>query len=70
MNSHQRISTKIRKLRHEGVSEREAVGRAYGMARANRITKSGGYRRVGKKKKSNRGRRRYNRGRKGGELYR
>jgi hypothetical protein len=64
MNSSDRIGRKISKLRHEGVPQREAVGKAMGMARANRITKTGGYRRV-KKSRGRRSGRRYNRSRKG-----
>lgn len=40
------ISAKIRTLRHEGKSQKEAVGAAYGMARAGRLGPKGGYRRA------------------------
>jgi len=65
MNSRDRISKKISKLRHEGVRQDQAVGMAMGMARKNRITKGGGYRKVkrAKKRVRSRGRGRYNRGR-------
>jgi len=42
---------KISKLRHEGVSEKQAVAEALNMKRAGRLTKRGGYRRVGRKRR-------------------
>jgi len=66
MNSQDRISRKISKLRHEGKPQREAIGMAMGMARKNRITKSGGYRRIAKKGRRKRHGKRYNRNRSGG----
>lgn len=61
MNSSSRIGKKIRKLRHEGVPQRQAVGEAMGIARANRITESGGYRKV-KRSRRKVHKRVYNRG--------
>jgi hypothetical protein len=43
------VSKKIKVLRHEGVPEAQAVATAINMGKKRRITKSGGYRRVGKK---------------------
>jgi|APCry1669189883_1035261.scaffolds.fasta_scaffold263737_1 hypothetical protein len=65
MNSRDRVSKKIRKLRHEGERPDVAVATALSMARKNRITKSGGYRRV-KKSRHKRHGRTYNRKRSGG----
>jgi len=65
MNSEARVSRKISKLRSENVPERQAVAMSLSMARKNRITKSGGYKRVAKKSRGKRGRRRYTRARKG-----
>jgi hypothetical protein len=39
----ERIGDKIRVLRHEGKSEREAVGEAEGMERSGRLRKGGVY---------------------------
>lgn len=64
MNSRKRVSKKISKLRHAGERPDVAVATALSMARKNRITKSGGYRRV-KKSRNKRSRRQYNRVRKG-----
>jgi len=44
-----RISAKIRKLRHEGKPQAQAVAMAHEMSRAGRLTKRGGYRRVGRR---------------------
>jgi hypothetical protein len=63
-NSRARISKKISKLRHEGVSRDQSIATAINMGKRGRITKSGGYRRV-KKSRGKRHGRRYNRGRKG-----
>jgi hypothetical protein len=49
-----RIGLKVRKLMREGKSQKAALGEAYGMKRAGRLTKRGGYRRV---KRGRRGRR-------------
>lgn len=65
MNSSDRIGRKISKLRHEGVPQREAVGKAMGMARAGRIGPKGGYKRVGRKNRIKRAHTRYNRSRMG-----
>lgn len=46
-----RVSAKIRHLRAEGVTQKQAVAMALSMARAGRITKGGGYRRVKRRKK-------------------
>lgn len=45
-----RVSKKIGKLRREGKTAAQAAGAAYGMARAGRLTKGGGYKRVKKRK--------------------
>jgi hypothetical protein len=45
------ISLKIAKLVREGKTPKQAAGEAYGMKRAGRLTKRGGYRRVGRKKR-------------------
>ncbi len=42
-----RVSAKIRKLRAEGVPQKQAVAMALNMARARRLGPRGGYRRVG-----------------------
>jgi hypothetical protein len=42
------VSKKIGKLMHEGKPQKQAVAMALSMKRAHRLTKSGGYRRVGK----------------------
>lgn len=52
-----RVSKKISKLRHEDVPERQAVAEALSMERAGRITPSGGYRHVSRKRKRGGGRR-------------
>jgi len=44
------VSKKISHLRHEGVPQKQAVAEALDMKRRGRLTKSGGYRRVHKKK--------------------
>jgi hypothetical protein len=46
-----RVSKKISHLVKEGVPQRQAVAESLSMERAGRITKSGGYRRVGRKKR-------------------
>jgi hypothetical protein len=43
--SQQRVSEKIRYLRHEGVPEKQAVGEAYGMERSGRLGRHGVYHR-------------------------
>jgi hypothetical protein len=48
-NSPDLVSKKIKILRHEGMPQKQAVAEAISMGKAGRITKSGGYRRVGKK---------------------
>jgi hypothetical protein len=48
-NSRELVSKKIKVLRHEGVSEKQAIATAISMGKAGRITKSGGYRHVKKK---------------------
>lgn len=45
------VSRKISKLRHEGEPEDKAVATALNMERKGRLTKRGGYRRVGRKKR-------------------
>jgi hypothetical protein len=68
MNSRERVSKKIRKMRHEGERRDVAVATALNMARKNRITKTGGYKRVKKSRNKSRNKRRgkrYNRGRGG-----
>jgi hypothetical protein len=45
------VSIKIGKLMNEGKDQREAAGEAYGMEREGRLTKRGGYRRAGRKKR-------------------
>src|SRR5581483_9088843 len=47
-NSRKLVSKKIGVLRHEGVPQKQAVAMAINMGKAGRITKSGGYRRVGR----------------------
>ncbi len=42
-----RVGAKIRKLRHEGVSQEEAVATALSMRRSGRLGPQGGYRRKG-----------------------
>ena len=49
-NSPDLVSKKIKVLRHEGVPEKQAIATAISMGKAGRITKSGGYRRVGREK--------------------
>jgi hypothetical protein len=49
--SQTRIGEKIRLLRHEGKSGKEAAGMAYGMERAGRLGRHGVYHRVGRKRK-------------------
>jgi hypothetical protein len=46
---------KISKLVDEGVPQKQAVAETLSMKRAGRLTKSGGYRRVGKKRSKRRG---------------
>ena len=46
-----RISEKIRVLRHEGKSAKEAAGAAYGMERAGRLGRHGKYHHVKKSRK-------------------
>lgn len=46
-----RVSKKISILRREGEPESQAVATALNMNRKHRLTKSGGYRRVGRKKR-------------------
>jgi len=43
-----RVGMKIEHLMVEGKTHKQAVGAAMGMARAGRITKTGGYRRKGR----------------------
>ncbi len=38
-----KISEKVRLLRHEGKSEQEALGEAYGMLRSGRLRRHGKY---------------------------
>jgi hypothetical protein len=45
-----RIGEKIQLLRHEGKSERAAVGEAEGMERSGRLGRHGRYRRKGRRK--------------------
>lgn len=52
--SRNKVSKKISILRHEGEPQDQAVATALNMNRAGRLTKSGGYRRVGKKKSKRR----------------
>jgi len=47
--SSKRVSEKIRYLRHEGVSQEQAVGEAEGMERSGRLGRHGKYRRKGRK---------------------
>jgi hypothetical protein len=42
--SSKRVSEKIRYLRHEGVSQKQAVGEAEGMERSGRLGRHGKYR--------------------------
>ena len=49
-NSQELVSKKIKVLRHEGVPQKQAEAMAINMGKAGRITKSGGYRRVGREK--------------------
>jgi hypothetical protein len=51
MPSRTGVSLKISKLRREGTPQRQAVAEALSMQRAGRLTASGGYRRVGKKRR-------------------
>jgi hypothetical protein len=51
MKKRSRVSKKISVLRHEGVPEKQAVATAINMGKKHRITASGGYRRVSKKRK-------------------
>jgi hypothetical protein len=44
------VGKKISKLVKEGVPQKQAVAEALSMKRAGRLTKSGGYRRVHKKR--------------------
>ena len=46
-----RVSKKISKLRHEGMPRDQSVAMALNMKREGRLTPSGGYRRVGRKRK-------------------
>jgi hypothetical protein len=46
-----RVSKKIAVLVREGKDPKAAAGEAFGMERAGRLTKNGGYRRVGRKKR-------------------
>jgi hypothetical protein len=48
-NSQELVSKKIKVLRHEGVPQKQAEAMAINMGKKGRITKSGGYKRVGKK---------------------
>lgn len=50
MKKKSRVSKKISILRHEGVPQDQAVAESLSMEREGRLTKSGGYRRVGKKR--------------------
>lgn len=61
------VSRKISKLRHESpaVPQRQAVAMALEMKRRGRLTKSGGYKRVGRKNRRKRAHTRYNRSRMG-----
>lgn len=45
------VSKKISKLREEGVSEDQAVAESINMEKEGRLTKSGGYKRVSRKKR-------------------
>jgi hypothetical protein len=47
-------SEKISKLVREGYPQRQAVAISYSMKRAGRLTPSGGYRRVGRKRRRGR----------------
>jgi hypothetical protein len=58
------VRKKTEVLIREGEDPRQAYATAWSMKRKNRLTKSGGYRRV-KKSRGKRGSRRYNRSRKG-----
>ena len=62
-NKRDRVSKKISKLRHEGERQDVAVATALNMERRGRLTKSGGYKRVGRKRRSKSRSRRYNRSR-------
>lgn len=44
------VGKKISKLMHEGEPQKKAIAMAMSMKRAGRLTKSGGYRRVGRKR--------------------
>jgi hypothetical protein len=48
------VSKKISKLRHENVPEDQSVAMALNMSRKGRLTKEGGYKRVGKKRSKKR----------------
>lgn len=45
------VGKKISVLMHEGVPQKQAIAESLSMQRAGRLTKEGGYRRVGRKKR-------------------